>query len=177
MEAHHVKTVRPVPATLEEQFITLLFGHSNVNVAFNKTRVLGHMIQLPKDLVPTCLVQEWLGEIAITKTSATHGQCLVEGIVAVFPLVDRVVRQTGCPFTLVVRSNHGMWRGCTDTGTHATVTNATQEIEDIGFRGQFCHLGETAQETLGTHGFCTQTLSGNCPHASVASTHEGLEHD
>ena len=52
-EVHHVKTVHPILATLEEQFIALLFGCGNVNVALDKTRMLGHIRYLPKDLVST----------------------------------------------------------------------------------------------------------------------------
>ena len=32
-----------VLAILEEQFIALLFGHSNVDVTFDKTRMLSHI--------------------------------------------------------------------------------------------------------------------------------------
>ena len=53
--AHHMKTLCPVLVTLEEQFIALLFGHSNVNVALNKTGMIGHTRQMPKDLVSTSL--------------------------------------------------------------------------------------------------------------------------
>ena len=112
-EVHHVEVTRPTLATLEEQIIALLFRHSNVNVALSKMRMLGNMRQLPKDLIPTRLVQEWLGEISVTETSATHRQCLMWAIVTALPLIDEVARQTGHPFTLVVCGNHGVWRGHT----------------------------------------------------------------
>ena len=83
------------------------------------------MRQLPKDLAPTCLVQEWLGEITVTKTSATHFQCLTEGVITMFPLVNGLTRQVGCPFTLIVSGNCGVRRRCANTATHAIVSNAT----------------------------------------------------
>ena len=128
-EAHHVKMVHPVLATLEEQFVALLFGHGSINVAFNKARVLGHICQLPKDLVSTYLAQKWLGEITVAKTSAAHCQCRTQGIVATLPLINGVTRQVGCPFTLIVCGNHSVWRRCMNTATHAMASNATQKCQ------------------------------------------------
>ena len=60
MEVHHVEIVRPILAILEERFIAFLFGHSNVNVALDETRMLGHIRQSPKDLMSTCLQRSGL---------------------------------------------------------------------------------------------------------------------
>ena len=74
-------------------------------------------------------------------------------------------------------SNHGVWRGCTNTATHAIASNATQDIEDIGFCGRLGQLGETVEKTLEAHGVSTQSLRGNSAHVGVASAYEGLEMD
>ena len=70
-----------------------------------------------------------------------------------------------------------MQGACIHTATHAITCEATQEIEDVGFCGQFCQPGETTPETLETHGFGAQALSSNCLHVSVASVCESLELD
>ena len=103
-----MKTVLPILATLEERFIALLFGNGNMNVALHEARMLGHVCQLTKDLMSTSLAQEWLGEITVTKTGATHCQCLTEGIVAMLQMVNGVTMQVGCQFTLIVIGNHGV---------------------------------------------------------------------
>ena len=125
-----------------------MFGHSNVDVAFNKTRVLGHMRQSPKDLVPTHLTQEWLVEIAVTKTSATHCQSLAEGIVVAFPLVDGVARQIGCSFTLVVRGNHGMWRGAQTLQPMQWQVMPLKKSKTLAFVADFVNLGKPHRKLL-----------------------------
>ena len=139
--------------------------------------MFGHICQAPKDLVTTRFVEEWFGEFAVTKTSATHRQCLKEGIVVILPLIKGMTGQKSRPLTSAVRSNHGVWRGCINTASHTISGNATQKIENIGFCGRLGQLGETVKEALEAHGFSTQSLSGNCSHVGVASTHEGLETD
>ena len=59
----------------------------------------------------------------------------MESIVVILPLINGVMRQVGCPFTLIVGGNHGVLRGCIDTATHAIACNTTQEIENISFGG------------------------------------------
>ena len=130
-----MQMVCTVLETLKEQLIAFLFRHSHINVVFNKMRMFSHICQSPKDLVSTSLAQEWLGEITVTKICATHCQSLTQGIVAIFPLINGVTRQVGCPFTLIVGSNHGVQRRCINTATHTILSDATQEIKNVSFGG------------------------------------------
>ena len=146
-EAHLMKTVCPILASLEDQFIALLFRHRDVDVTLDKTRMFGHMRQAPDDL--TC----WLHTMAAWqgcchKTSSTHHQCLVESIVAVFPLVNSVMGQTVCPFTSTVGGNHSVWWGNTSAAFHAMAGDVAQEVKNIGLGGRFWQLGETMQKCL-----------------------------
>ena len=101
----------------------------------------------------------------------------ITNIASLLPLINGVTRQIGCPFTSIVGGNHSVWLRCACTAAHAVVSNATQEVKNVGSCTQFSQLWETAEETLETHGFSTQVLSGNCPHISIASAHECLEMD
>ena len=134
-EVCHMKTVHPVLATLEEQLFAFLFGHGNINVAFDKMRMLSHICPLPKGLVPTSFVQEWLGKITVIEICATLCKCLVQGIVAALPLINGVMRQVGCTFTLTVGGNHGMQRRHTNAATHAMASDNAQEIKNVSFGG------------------------------------------
>ena len=142
-EVHHVKVVHSVLVALEEQSIALLFGHGNVNVALNKTRMIGHTCQMQEDLTSTCLIQKRLVEISLTKICPTHCQHLVWDLDIAFPLIIGVIRQVMCPFTLIVGLNHGVRRRHIDTATHAIASDATQEIKNISLGYQLCQFGET----------------------------------
>ena len=137
-------------------------------------RMFSHTCQMPNDLASTGFTEQQLCKIAVAKTGPTCGQSLRESIVVALPLIDAMMGQTVCPFTLIVGGNHGMWRRNTDT---ASVGDTTQKVKNVSLGSRFWWLEKFTREALETLCLSAKALSGHCSHTDITCAVEGLETD